>query len=201
MFKDVIELVVQSGTFYDPTVIVSTGPRVEYYYWTRTDVRGNPKVKRFTPQNILDSVTLRRPWLHDIEFKHKEFAKDLKNIVEAGGKVGIGSHGEMEGISYHWEIWNVQSGGMSELDALRSATIIGAQAIGFENDLGSISVGKMADLLVLRQDPLEDIQNSTSLHYVMKNGLLYDADTLDMLWPAEKKLPKLYWEENESPHR
>jgi imidazolonepropionase-like amidohydrolase/Tol biopolymer transport system component len=192
--KDVVQLVARSGTFYDPTLIVSTGPRPEYYWWTRTDVHDNAKVRRFTPHDFLDRETRRRPWFHEGEFYYQEHAEDLKKIVEAGGKVGVGSHGEMQGISYHWELWNIQSGGMKELDALRAATLYGAQAIGFEQDLGSITEGKMADLLVLERDPLEDIQNSTSLRYVMKNGLLYDADTLDMIWPIERELPRMYWQ-------
>ncbi len=106
----------------------------------------------------------------------------------------VGSHGEMQGISYHWELWNIQSGGMKEMDVLKAATLFGAQGIGFERDLGSILEGKLADLVVLDKDSLEDIQNTTSLRYVMKNGLLYDADTLDMLWPVERKLPKTYWQ-------
>ena len=192
--KDVVELVAQSGTFYDPTLIVSTGPRPEYYWWTRTDVHDDPKVRRFTPHDLLDRATRRLPWFHDGEFYYEEHAKDLKKIVEAGGKVTVGSHGEMQGISFHWELWNIQSGGMKEMDALKAATIFGAQGIGFEQDLGSISEGKLADLVVLDKDPLEDIQNTTSLRYVMKNGLLYDADTLDMLWPVQRKLPKTYWQ-------
>ena len=184
---------VQSGTYYDPTIIVSTGPRAEYYYWTRTNVHDNAKVQRFMPHDILDRQTRRVPWYHDTEFYFKEYAKTMKDIVEAGGNVTVGSHGEMQGICYHWELWNIQSGGMSEMDALRCATVAGAEAIGFSEDLGSLKAGKLADLIVLTRNPLENIRNSTALKYVMKNGLLYDADTLDMLWPQEKKLSKPYW--------
>ena len=86
---------------------------------------------------------------------------------------------------------------MSNFDALRCATIFGAQALGFEKDLGSITAGKLADILVLDRNPLENIRNTNSLRYVMKNGLLYNAETLDQIWPVEKKLPKLYWEGEE----
>ena len=199
LYKDVVQFVAQSGSFYDPTLVVGTGPRSIYYWFTRTDVHDNAKVHRFTPHDILDRATRRTTWFHDGEFYYQEHANDLRKIVEAGGKVTVGSHGEMQGISYHWEIWNIQSGGMKEMDALKAATIFGAQGIGFEQDLGSISEGKLADLVVLDEDPLEDIRNTTSLRYVMKNGLLYDADTLDTLWPVERKLPTTYWQGTDPP--
>ena len=193
LYKDMVQLLAQSGTYYDPTVIVSVGPRSEYYYWTRTAVHDDARVRRFMPHSLLDAQTQRVPWFHDMEFVFEDFGKTLKDVVAAGGKVGIGSHGEMQGICYHWEIWNVQSGGMTEMDALRSATIVGAEALGFSADLGSLEVGKLADLVVLSRNPLDDIHNTTSVELVMKNGLLYDAGTLDMLWPEKKQLPAPYW--------
>jgi len=194
LYKDVVELMAASGSFYDATLVVGTGPRAEYYWWTRTDVHDDAKVRRFTPHDILDRATRRTDWYIDDDFYFVEHAKDLEKIVAAGGKVTVGSHGEMQGISYHWEIWNIQSGGMDELDALRAATLFGAQGIGFEQDLGSITEGKLADILVLNEDPLDDIRKTTSLRWVMKNGVLYDADTLDTVWPVERKLPRMYWQ-------
>tara|TARA_Y100000748_G_scaffold47647_2_gene36189 strand:- start:9487 stop:12660 length:3174 start_codon:yes stop_codon:yes gene_type:complete len=196
LYKDMIQLISESGTYYDPTVIVSTGPRAEYYYWTRTNVHDDEKLKHFFPHEVLDRKTRRVPWYHEDDFYYKEYAKTFKDIVEAGGKIGVGSHGEMQGICYHWEIWNIQSGGMRELDALKCATIIGAEALGFSDDLGSIKVGKLADLVLLKKDPLVDIRNTNSIKYVMKNGLLYDASTLDKIWPEKQALVPQYWHNN-----
>jgi hypothetical protein len=196
LYKDVVELVAQSGTFYTPTLLVSYGgPFAENYYYTSSEVHSDSKLRRFVPHNELDKLTRRRPWFHEDEYVFKLHAAQAKKIVEAGGRVCIGGHGQLQGMGYHWELWSVQSGGMPEMDALRCATIFGAQAIGFEKDLGSISEGKLADLLVLERNPLENIRNTNSLRYVMKNGLLYNADTLDQIWPAEKKMPKVYWAE------
>ena len=91
----------------------------------------------------------------------------------------IGSHGEMQGIGYHWEMWALHSGGWQPLEVLRAATLHGAEAIGYAQDLGSIEPGKLADLVVLSADPLKDIHNTSSIRYVMKNGELFEGDTLD----------------------
>ncbi len=190
---DVVQLLAQSGTYYDPTLVVGTGPRSIYYWWTRTDVHDDPKVRRFTPHEVIDDRTRRVEWFHDSEFYWPEHSKDVAAVVDAGGKVTAGSHGEMQGISFHWEMWNLGAGGMPPLEVLRAATLTGAEGIGFGNDLGSITAGKLADMLVLEADPLDDLRNTTSLRYVIKGGRLYDADTLDEQWPRERPLGPLYW--------
>ncbi|MBC7921633.1 MAG: amidohydrolase family protein, partial [Ferruginibacter sp.] len=194
LYQDVVTLVAQSGTYYTPTLLVSYGgPWAENYYYTSTNVHDDAKLRRFVPHSEVDKLTRRRTWFHDDEHVFRLHAAQAKKIVEAGGRVCIGGHGQLQGLGYHWELWSVQSGGMKPMDALRCATVFGAESIGMRKDLGSLEKGKLADLIVLDRDPLLDIHHTNSVNMVMKNGLLYHANTLDQLWPTEKKLPAMYW--------
>src|SRR5690606_5453481 len=200
-YEDVIELFKASGTTNTPTFLVSYGgPWAENYFYTNEDLVGDAKLRHFTPKEELDSKIRRRNpgpgpggWFREDEYAFRKHAAWIKELIEAGGRVGVGSHGQLQGLGYHWELWAMQSGGMSEHDVLRAATILGAEAIGFGKDLGTLEAGKLADILVLDADPLQDIRNSTRIRYVMKNGRLYDANTLDEVWPRQRPLPPQPW--------
>ncbi|MDX1647286.1 MAG: amidohydrolase family protein, partial [Longimicrobiales bacterium] len=133
-------------------------------------------------------------WFHESQYIHSEISDFLHDVVEAGGRAGVGSHGQLQGLGYHWELWLVGSSEeMTNHEALRIATVMGADAIGLDRDLGSLEPGKLADLVVLDANPLDDLRNTNTVRWVMKNGRLYDAATLAEIWPEERPAEGFYW--------
>jgi Tol biopolymer transport system component len=201
LFKDAVQLQATSGITYTPTLIVGYGGPTGLNYWlTHYNVDDDKKLHRFTPHDELDSWKSLQ-YNREDQYIFKGHAAQLAKMVNAGGRVGLGSHGELQGLGVHWELWMMQSGGLTTLQTLRAGTLHGAEAIGLGKDLGSLEVGKLADLQVLDRNPLLDIHNTNSVRYVMKNGRLYDGNTLDEVWPRVKALPPQWWWTEDPPTR
>lgn len=195
IYGDVIQLMKETQTAYTPTMLVAYGgPWAENYFYATEDVQGNSKLNHFTPKAELDQKSRRRPgWFlpeEHIFSRHAEFVKDL---VDAGGIAGVGSHGQLQGLGYHWELWAMQAGGLTPHEALQVATIHGAKAIGLQKDLGSLEAGKLADLIILDENPLTNIRHTDAIYQVMKNGRLYEGSSLDEVYPRQQKAPTFDW--------
>ena len=194
LYNDAVQFIAQSGITYTPTLLVSYGgPFSENYFYEHNDIHDMPKIKRFFPHEEIDQRAERRPWFRDNQYVFPRIAASAAAIVRAGGFVGLGGHGQLDGLGDHWELWAMAAGGMTPMEVLRIGTWNGAHAIGMEQDLGSLEPGKLADLIVLDANPLEDIHNTNTVRYVMKNGRLYEGETLNEVWPRQRTLPKMWW--------
>jgi len=192
LYEPELRLMGRWNTGYTPTLIVGYGGMWgENYWYQHTEVWKDERLTRFMPRSVLDARSRRRVMAPEEEYHHFELARTSAEVERRGGNVELGAHGQIQGIGAHWELWMFAQGGMSNLEALRCATRNGARALGLDGSIGSLRPGLLADLIVLDGDPLEDIRQSTSVHYTMVNGRLYDAHTLEQLEPTRKPAPVL----------
>lgn len=198
LHSDVVRLWAENpGVHYTPTLLVGYGGLWgENTFYQRFDVWTKPRLQRFTPPGVLEARGKRRAMMAPEEdWQHVRLAKTAWTLAQAGVPVNLGAHGQLQGLGPHWEMWAMVDGGFSPLEALRAGTYNGASSLGMERDLGSLQVGKLADLVVLAADPLANIQNTESVTMVMKGGVLYDPDTLATTWPVAGAPLALPWQD------
>jgi imidazolonepropionase-like amidohydrolase len=195
IYDDVTQLWAGTEVGYTPTLGVAYGGLSgERYWYATTDVWAEEPLSHFVPRQILDARSRRREIAPEEEYNHIRQAEVAKRLLDAGVPVQLGAHGQREGLAAHWEMWMFVQGGMTPFEALRAATLDGAKYLGLDRDLGSIEVGKLADLVILDANPLEDIRLSTTIHQVLANGRLYDAATMNELAPEPRPRRPFWWE-------
>ncbi|MCH7664833.1 MAG: PD40 domain-containing protein [Acidobacteria bacterium] len=195
IYDDVKQLWKEAKVGYTPTLVVGYGGLWgEEYWYAKTNVWENDRLLTFVPRELVDRRSRRRNLAPDNEWNHFNNARICKQLTDLGVGVLIGAHGQREGLGAHWEIWMLVQGGMTPHQALYSATLQGARYLGMDSDLGSLEPGKLADLVVIDGNPLEDIRQSENVTYTMVNGRLYDAATMNEIGNRERAREQLWWE-------
>lgn len=197
LYDDVVQFWKQTDTYNTPTLIVNYGGiNGEYYWYQHTNVWEKERLLSFTPRPVVDARARHRTMVPDEEYEngHILTSRSLKKLQDAGVNINLGAHGQLQGLGAHWELWMLQQGGMSEHQSLKCATINGAQYLGMESQIGSLKAGKVADLIVLDANPLDNIQNSEQVRYTMVNGRLYDAASMNEIGNYDRKRSKFYFE-------
>lgn len=194
IYKDIRSLMAASGIYYTPTFfIVNDGSAGDYFYH-KSDVFRDEKLLRFIPYDRVVAKARQRLMRPEEDYFFKDLAVGMTKIFREGGNVAYGTHGNLPGLGVHWELWATAMGGLEPLEVLQAATVNSAGALGLQDEIGSLEVGKVADLVILDKNPLEDIRNSNSVNYVMKNGTLWLSDTMDQVWPQQKAFDGFYWQ-------
>ena len=143
LYNDVVTLFAKSQVGYTPTLIVTFGGLMGEYYWYQHDeVWKNERLLTFTPRDVVSSRARRREMAGEDDFHHVDVAKAVKRILDAGGSVQLGAHGQLQGLGAHWELWMLAQGGMTPIEALRCATLNGARYLGLDKDLGIARKGE-----------------------------------------------------------
>jgi imidazolonepropionase-like amidohydrolase len=149
---------------------------------------------RFLPCEVAEEMmSFVRPVAAE-SFSFPIVAEGLADILRAGGVGAIGSHGEDYNLGSQHQIWSYATA-LSPLEALNAASEGGAHFLGLDHELGTIRQGKLADLVLLDGNPLEDIRNTERIDFVMKNGVLYVGDTLDEVRPNRTPYGPVQWDE------
>ena len=185
LYSDVTRFMAQAGVVYNPELITpGQGLYMLEYFMSRANQTEDPKQRRWVrwEQLMRKKNQTQRPLA---EYPAVLSVEAVKDIVRAGGEVGVGGHGQEHGLGTHWEMWTL-AGALQPVEVLEAATIRNARYLGLDRDLGSISTGKLADLVILEADPLADIRNSIKISHVMMDGRLFVADSLDEIWPRSR---------------
>lgn len=194
-YDDVKQLWSQTQVGYTPTLIVGYGGLDgEHYWYARTDVWKHPILSRYVPRSVLEPRSVRRLTAPEEDFNVFNVARTATELQRAGVPVNLGAHGQREGLGAHWEMWTLARGGMTPLEVIRASTLNGARYLGMDKDIGSLEVGKLADLVILNGDVLKDIRQSDQIAQVMINGRLYDVESMNEIGLRNKSRKPFFFE-------
>ncbi|MCB0635380.1 MAG: PD40 domain-containing protein [Lewinella sp.] len=201
LYRDVVQLWAATDVHNTPTLIVNYGGiNGEYYWYQHTNVWEKERLLTFTPRPVVDSRARHRTMVPEEEYEngHILTSESLKSLTDAGVEINLGAHGQLQGLGAHWELWMLEQGGMTNMEALQAATINGARYLGMDSEIGSLRRGKLADLIVIEGNPLEDLRQSEQVQYTMINGRLYDAATMNEIGNYDRPREPFFFEQHGS---
>jgi imidazolonepropionase-like amidohydrolase len=196
-YNDVLQFWSQTKTNYTPTLVVAYGgPGADPYWRARMNLWEHPLLKAHVPLTTLAAGSARRTIAPEEDYADTWAAREARKLADRGIQVSIGAHGQEDGIAAHWEMWSFVKGGWTPLQALQAATVMPSKTLGMERDIGTLEAGKLADLVVLDANPLDNIRNTDKVSSVMLGGRLYDAATLNEQRTGNRMRQAYWWEES-----
>jgi imidazolonepropionase-like amidohydrolase len=183
-YRDVIDLLAASKMTLTPTIVIQGG----FQLLTLRDGSwiDDPRLQRLFPASALETgraLRNRAPDARDLAQREALVSvqeRMVAAVVKAGGRVIAGTDAPINpyGLSLLSELEHYVRGGLSPAEAIRTATVVPAEAMGLAAELGTIEVGKLADLVVVDGNPLANISDIRRTRYTIKDGVVYAADEL-----------------------
>ncbi|MEE8202113.1 MAG: amidohydrolase family protein [Candidatus Acidoferrales bacterium] len=193
-YEDVLEMLARAGISWAPTLAASGGNAL--LLRDQPERLDDSKLRLFTPEwrlratpkadtwKTVGDKALRGSWVEQLMGIRAAYRSGVK--LQAG--TDAPASGSPFGASLHWELENLNQAGIPALAVLRIATQEAAAAVGAEDELGTLEPGKLADIVLLDKNPLEDIKNTQTIWRVIKGGWLFD--------PEKLRPPELVTQEN-----
>ncbi|MEE8199799.1 MAG: amidohydrolase family protein, partial [Candidatus Acidoferrales bacterium] len=179
LYDDVLQMLALAGTRWCPTLGVRKGNAL--LVRDEPERLADAKFRAFTPEWRIRlfqaSKTMKRAGDKAVRGYWMEKLASIRAAHRRGVKLLAGTDTPFRS-SLHWELEYFVQAGIPPLEVLRIATQEAAAAVGAEDDLGTLKPGKLADLLLLDANPLEDIKNTQTIWRVLKGGWLFDPDEL-----------------------
>jgi amidohydrolase family protein/WD40 repeat protein len=182
-YRDVIDLLAASRMTLTPTIGIMGAFQLSLL--RDPGPLDDPRVRSLFPPPVIDAVraALLAQKGADLDARAaalQPLGQTVRAVVQAGGRVVAGTDSPINpyGLSLHLELEHFVSGGLSPAEALRTATVTAAEALGVSADLGTLEPGKLADLVVVEGDPLSDIRDARRVRWVIKDGQVFDRDAL-----------------------
>jgi imidazolonepropionase-like amidohydrolase/Tol biopolymer transport system component len=159
---DVLQMLAVVGTRWDPTL------QHGLELFSRDDPERYRQARQVDPQ--VPDMVLRGFWA--------ERLRTIRSAYRRGVILLPGTDSPPDGLALHWELEFFAEAGIPPLDILRLGTEGAAQTVGAQEHVGTIGVGKLADLVILEANPLEDIKNTQTIWRVLKGGWMFDPKVL-----------------------
>jgi imidazolonepropionase-like amidohydrolase/Tol biopolymer transport system component len=185
-YDDVHQLLAAAGTRLDPTLSTSFGTAVLLH--DEPERLADPKLRAFVPGEAVETGAAFYPWADWNALRTYSAGKTAMAAgsyqrgaqILAGTDVMLNARDDQAfaGVALHWELEHLVDAGIPPLEVLRIATQGAAVAVGAADDLGTLDVGKLADIVLLAANPLEDIKNTQTIWRVIKGGWVFDPEEL-----------------------
>lgn len=166
---DVKQFLVSSGIAMTPTLGVTVQPG-EYLQSLSSSRDQRARCLIAPRSNKSTVVPSDKAKLQLISSSDFVVARDYADILNRGGNVSIGGHGEAPGLDSHWEMQLLEMAGAKRISILQAATVNGAKKLGMENHIGSLAAGMDADFVVLNSNPLDGIKNTLDISRIVRRG-------------------------------